>query len=151
MIKHCFSKIYLLLILVVVISSCQQKRPGKPRVLVFSKTAGFHHNSINQGNAAIQKLGLENNFDVDTTSNADRFVEDSLKNYSAVIFLNTSGDVLNNYQEADFERYIQAGGGYVGIHSAADSEVDWGWYNRLVGGYFGSEPVLKKATLTISV
>lgn len=150
MIKHCFSKIYLLLILVVVISSCQQKRPGKPRVLVFSKTAGFHHNSINQGNAAIQKLGLENNFDVDTTSNADRFVEDSLKNYSAVIFLNTSGDVLNNYQEADFERYIQAGGGYVGIHSAADSEVDWGWYNRLVGGYFGSEPVLKKATLSIS-
>ena len=150
MIKHCFSKIYLLLILVVVISSCQQKRPGKPRVLVFSKTAGFHHNSINQGNAAIQKLGLENNFDVDTTSNADRFVEDSLKNYSAVIFLNTSGDVLNNYQEADFERYIQAGGGYVGIHSAADSEVDWGWYNRLVGGYFGSEPVLKMATLSIA-
>lgn len=149
MIKHCLSKISLLLILVAVLSSCQQKRSGKPRVLVFSKTAGFHHNSIEKGNAAIQKLGLENDFVVDTTSNADRFVEDSLKNYSAVVFLNTSGDVLNNYQEADFERYIQAGGGFVGIHSAADSETDWGWYGRLLGGYFGSEPELKQGKLTI--
>src|SRR5690606_20576272 len=53
------------------------------------------------------------------------------------------------YQEADFERYIQAGGGFVGIHSAADSETDWGWYGRLLGGYFGSEPELKQGKLTI--
>lgn len=150
MIKQCFTKFLLLLLVMAVVSSCQQKRSGKPKVLVFSKTSGFHHASIAKGNEAIQKLGLENNFDVDTTSNADLFLEDSLKNYSAVIFLNTSGDVLNNYQEADFERYIQAGGGFVGIHSAADSEIDWGWYGRLVGGYFGSSPVIKKATLTIT-
>ncbi|MGH2624160.1 MAG: ThuA domain-containing protein, partial [Sphingobacterium sp.] len=122
MIRKYLAKIALLFIVMSVLVSCQQKRSGKPRVLVFSKTAGFHHNSIAQGNAALQKLGLENNFDVDTTTNAEWFTEDSLKNYSAVVFLNTTGDLLNNYQEADFERYIQAGGGFLGIHGAADAE-----------------------------
>ena len=69
--------------------------------------------------------------------------EDTLKKYSAVIFLSTTGDILNHYQEADFERYIQAGGGYVGIHAAADAEYEWGWYGRLVGGYFLNHPGIK--------
>ncbi|MCG7859066.1 ThuA domain-containing protein, partial [Flavihumibacter sediminis] len=108
--------------------------------LVFSKTAGFYHNSIPDGMAAIQKLGAENGFDVDTTRDAAYFNEDSLRNYSAVVFLSTTGDVLNHYQEAAFERYIQAGGGYVGVHAAADTEYDWGWYGRMVGGYFLDHP-----------
>jgi type 1 glutamine amidotransferase len=70
----------------------------------------------------------------------DWFNEDTLKNYSAVIFLNTTGDVLNYRQEAAFERYIQAGGGFVGVHSSADTEYDWGWYGRLIGGYFNGHP-----------
>ncbi|MEB2784403.1 ThuA domain-containing protein [Algoriphagus persicinus] len=119
--------------------SCNS-RSGKPKVLVFSKTAGFHHESIPQGIAAIQKLGSENNFEVDTTTQAEIFTEENLAQYSAVIFLSTTGDVLNNYQEADFERYIQAGGGYMGIHAAADTEYNWGWYGRLVGGYFADHP-----------
>lgn len=129
--------------------SCNNKRNGNPRVLVFSKTSGFHHESIAEGNKALLKLGLENNIDIDTTTNAAWFVEDSLKNYSAVVFLNTTGDVLNHYQEADFERYIQAGGGYVGIHAAADTEFDWKWYGRLVGGYFKSHPKVQEATLHV--
>ncbi len=116
------------------------KRSGKPNVLVFTKTAGFHHASIPAGVAAIQKLGQENNFNVDTTSNADWIQEDSLKKYAAVVFLSTTGDILNSDQEADFERYIQSGGGFVGIHAAADAEYDWGWYGRMVGGYFLSHP-----------
>ncbi len=149
MIKTFLSKILLLLISIAVLSSCQEKRSGKPRILVFSKTAGFRHDSIEKGNAALLKLGLENNFDVDTTTNADWFTEDSLKQYSAIIFLNTTGDLLNHYQEADFERYIQAGGGFVGIHGAADAEYDWGWYGRLVGGYFVTHPEVKEGKLTI--
>lgn len=115
-------------------------RSGKPKVLVFSKTAGFYHESIPSGIAAIQKLGSENDFDVDTTTQSVNFNEDNLKQYSAVIFLSTTGDVLNYIEEADFERYIQAGGGYVGIHAAADTEYEWGWYNQLVGGYFADHP-----------
>lgn len=116
------------------------KRSGDPRVLVFSKTAGFQHESIPQGIAAVQKLGAENGFRVDTTSDATLFNEDSLKNYAAVIFMSTTGDVLNHYQEAAFERFIQAGGGFVGVHAAADTEYDWGWYGRMMGGYFLTHP-----------
>src|SRR5215217_5005150 len=81
-------------------------RAGKPKILVFTKTAGYHHESISDGKVAIQKLGSQNNFDVDTTSNADRFNEESLQKYAAVVFLSTTGNVLNNLQEAAFERYI---------------------------------------------
>lgn len=125
--------------LVFLISSCSQT-DKKPRILVFSKTAGYVHESIPQGIDAIVKLGVENGFDVDTTQNAAIFTEDSLKKYAAVVFLSTTGDVLNQYQEADFERFIQAGGGYVGIHSASDTEYDWGWYGRMAGAYFLNHP-----------
>jgi len=129
-----------LIVLSVVLLSCSHKRSGKSKILVFSKTMGFHHESIADGNAAIKKLGAQNNFDVDTTTNADLFNDDSLKQYSAIVFLSTTGDVLDNLQENSFERYIQSGGGYMGIHAAADCEYDWGWYGRLVGGYFLSHP-----------
>ncbi|MCW5517033.1 ThuA domain-containing protein [Muriicola sp. Z0-33] len=122
------------------IISCDNKRDGNPKVLVFSKTMGFKHSSIPSGIAAIQKLGAENNFEVDTTKNAALFEEDILKEYSAVIFLSTTANVLDNKQEAAFERYIQAGGGFVGIHAATDTEYDWNWYGRLVGAYFQSHP-----------
>jgi cytochrome c len=110
------------------------------RILVFTKTKGWYHSSIPSGILALQKLGKENRIIVDTTKNANYFVKDSLKNYSAVIFLNTTGNVLNADQQVAFEQYIQAGGGFVGIHSAADTEYDWPWYNRLVGAYFASHP-----------
>ena len=128
--------------------SCS-KRAGKPRILVFSKTAAFHHTSIPNGIAAIEKLGAENNFAVDTTTDASYFNDDSLKNYSAVVFLSTTGNVLDYRQEVAFERYIQAGGGYVGVHSATDTEYDWGWYGRLVGAYFTNHPDQQEAVLNI--
>ncbi len=132
--------VLLLSVLVMFLTSCQTRNAGPARLLVFSKTKGFHHESIADGNAALIKMGMENGFVVDTSTNADYFNEDSLKHYAAVVFLSTTGDVLNNFQEAAFERYIQAGGGYVGIHAAADCEYDWGWYGRLVGAYFISHP-----------
>jgi glucose/arabinose dehydrogenase/cytochrome c551/c552 len=124
---------------IVLIASCG-KRSGKARVLVFSKTMGWHHSSIPNGIAAIQKLGTENNFVVDTTTDASYFNDDSLKNYSAVIFLSTTGNVLDYRQEAAFQRYIEAGGGFVGVHAASDTEYDWGWYDRLVGAHFYDHP-----------
>ena len=128
-----------------------QARPG--RILIFSKTKGFKHASIPAGIAAIQKLGRENDFRVDTTKNAAYFNDDSLRNYQAVVFLSTTGNVLNQTQQAAFERYIQAGGGYLGIHAAADTEYDWPWYNKLVGGYFSShpsQPNVRKATVDVT-
>ena len=124
----------------IICSSCDNEREGQPKVLVFSKTMGFTHASIPTGITALQKLGLENGFEVDTTKNADLFTDENLKQYSAIVFMSTTGNVLDQFQEAAMERYIQAGGGFVGIHAAADTEYDWGWYNDLVGAQFLSHP-----------
>src|SRR4030095_1269158 len=139
-----------LISLIVIFGGCFSKaRPGKPRILVFSKTAGFRHSSIPNGKAALIKLGSENGFDVDTTENAALFNKDSLGKYSAVVFLNATGDVLDAYQQAAFERYVQAGGGYAGIHSATDCEYHWPWYGQLVGAYFKSHPKIQKAKIIV--
>lgn len=124
-----------------------------PRILVFSKTKGWRHTSIPFGIAALRKLGQENAIRVDTTENATYFNDDSLRHYRAVVFLSTTGNVLNPVQQTAFERYIQAGGGYMGIHAAADTEYDWPWYNKLVGGYFSShpnQPNVRKATVDVT-
>lgn len=110
------------------------------RILVFSKTAGFRHSSIPAGRTALIKLGQEKGFAVDTTENSAVFNEKNLRKYSAVVFLNTTGDVLNNKQQDAFERYIQAGGGYLGIHASTDTEYEWPWYNKLAGAQFLSHP-----------
>ncbi|MFT5763857.1 MAG: cytochrome c [Saprospiraceae bacterium] len=116
----------------------EQKR--EINVLIFSKTEGFRHASIEDGKAAIIKLGKENDFRVDTTEDASVFKEKELKKYNVVIFLSTTGDVLNDAQQLEFNRFIQAGGGFVGIHAAADTEYDWPWYGKLCGAYFNGHP-----------
>jgi cytochrome c len=116
-----------------------QTTSGK-RILVFSKTAGFRHASIPVGKSLLMKLGQENGFAVDTTENASLFTEENLKKYNAIVFLSTTGDVLNGTQQTAFERYIQAGGGWVGIHAATDTEYGWPWYNKLAGAQFASHP-----------
>ncbi len=116
------------------------KPADTPKILVFSKTKGFRHGSIPFGQKALMELGKKNGFAVDTTEDASKFNDANLKNYSAIVFLSTTMDVLDRFQQADFERYIQAGGGYVGIHAAADTEYDWAWYNKLVGGQFSGHP-----------
>jgi cytochrome c len=114
--------------------------PQTARVLVFSKTAGYRHSSIEPGLAAIRKLGAENAFAVDATEDATAFTDRNLRRYRAVIWLSTTGDVLNAAQQDAFERYIQAGGAWVGIHAATDTEYEWPWYGRLAGAYFTSHP-----------
>lgn len=121
----------------------------KRKVLVFAKTAGYHHNSIAVGIPAIQKLGVENNFGVDSTTDSTEFTRDNLKKYAAVIFLSTTGNVLSDDERKAFEQYIEAGGGFVGIHAAADTEYGWPWYGKLVGAYFLKHPEQQVATLDV--
>ena len=119
-------------------------------MLVFSKTGGFHHESIPVGIKAIQALGLTNGFSVDTTTDAAKFVEDSLKKYAALVFLNSTGELLTGNQEIALERYMQAGGGFVGIHAATDAEYDWSWYVSMIGASFKGHPAQQEATLVIN-
>ncbi len=119
-------------------------------VLVFSKTAGFRHSSIGPGIAAIQSLGTANDFTVTATEDANQINTANLANYEAVVFLNTTGDILNSTQEAAFEQYIQNGGGWVGIHAAADTEYGWSWYGDLMGAYFESHPAIQSAKIVVA-
>jgi len=122
---------------------------SQARALVFSKTTGFRHDSIPDGIAAIRQLGQQNNFNVDATEDASLFTDSNLSLYQTVIFLNTTGDVLDNGQQAAFERYIRNGGGFVGVHSATDTEYDWAWYGGLVGAYFQGHPMIQSAKIVI--
>jgi cytochrome c len=113
----------------------------KINVLVFSKTEGFRHQSIEAGKPALAKMAKEKGFTVSFTEDANQFTEANLKKFNTVVFLNTTGNILNNVQQNSFERYIQAGGGYVGIHAATDTEYDWPWYNQLAGAWFLDHPM----------
>jgi type 1 glutamine amidotransferase len=119
------------------------------RILVFYKTAAYKHLSIPAGITAITKLGRENNFEVDTSSNSSVFDLNNLKNYNAIVFLSTSGDMLDDHQQSQFEQYIRSGGGFMGIHGASAGEYDWTWYGQLVGAVFDGHPVQQNATFKV--
>jgi len=124
--------------------------PRQKKVLVFSKTAGFRHTSaIQSGKKEIIELGRKNKFGIDTTENAEAFTSENLKQYSAVIFLCTTGNVLDEEQQKAFEKFIRNGGGYVGLHSAADTEYDWEWFGGLNGAYFKNHPRPQEAIFNI--
>ncbi|MFD3931296.1 ThuA domain-containing protein [Streptomyces sp. NPDC058614] len=116
-------------------------------VLVFSKTAGFRHDAIPAGISALQTLGQQNDFTVTPTEDAAAFTTANLSGYEAVVFLNTTGDVLNASQQTAFQTYVDSGGGYFGVHAAADTEYDWPYYGGLVGAYFQSHPAIQQATV----
>jgi len=119
------------------------------KALVFSRTVGFRHDSIPAGIQAIQNLGSEHDFEVTATEDPMVFTAASLAEYDVIIFLNTTGDVLNNDQQDAMEAFVAAGKGFVGIHSAADTEYDWPWYAEVVGAYFDNHPEIQPAELLV--
>ncbi len=111
-----------------------------PRILVFSKTEGWRHDSIEPGVEALRVLGNTHGVIVDTSEDAALFTDENLARYDAVVFLNTSGIFFTDEQRAAFQRYIRSGRGFVGVHCAADTELKWQWYTGLVGAAFDNHP-----------
>ncbi len=140
----------ILLFILLLFFSCGNDNSQKAQVLVFSKTEAYRHTSIEAGIEAIKEMGEEQGFKVTATEDAAYFNEENLSRFQAVIFLNTSGDVLNNAQQADFQRFIEAGGGFVGVHCAAATEYDWHWYGHLVGAYFSDHPEIQEAEVIVT-
>lgn len=144
-----------LLLLIVPVLLCLSFEPvekfkKKPlKVLIFSKTLGFRHKSINDGIVAIRKLGVENGFSADTTENSANINKENLKKYSAIIFLSPTGEFFNDEQKAAFQNYIKSGGGFVGIHAATDCLFQWEWYGKMIGAYFVNHPATQDAVLNI--
>jgi cytochrome c len=133
------------------LSTCSRSVPP-PRVLVFSRTNpnGYRHQSIEAGKEALVQICHANGILADTTENQQLINEKNLRRYAAVVFLNTNGDVLDPDQECDFERYIQAGGGFVGVHAASACEYAWKWYGGLVGAYFKDHPAIQDARVQVA-
>ncbi|MCD6354150.1 MAG: ThuA domain-containing protein, partial [Prolixibacteraceae bacterium] len=144
--------IILLVALLALNSACssQKKAPEftKPlKVLVFSKTMGFRHASISEGLKMLYDQSKAENWVITATEDASLFSDDFLTNFDLAVFLSPTGDVLNNDEQAAFERFINSGKGFVGIHAAADCEYDWPFYGNLVGAYFVAHPPAQKATI----
>ncbi len=137
----------LFLVFVVCNSSAQDKQF---KALLITKTAGWHHESINQGVEAIKALAVRNFFDVQWHQDAVDITDNYLKNFQVIIFLNTTGDIFKEEEQKSIERFIQSGKGYVGIHSASDTEYEWPWYTKLVGRMFHIHPVIQTAKINLT-
>ena len=112
------------------------------RVLVFSRTTGFRHASIEIGVQTIRDLGAQHGFGVEHTEDHKDIRARNLRRFTAVIFLNTTGHVLDGRGRRDLRSFVVSGGGWAGIHSAADTEYDWTFYTRLLAhGRFLCHPV----------
>ncbi|MGL1957760.1 MAG: ThuA domain-containing protein [Colwellia sp.] len=119
------------------------------KVLLFTKTDGWHHKSINEGVTALRKMAVAHHFDLEWHEDASRINDENLKQFDVIIFLLTSGNILNNSQQASMEKFIQSGKGFVGVHSASDTEYQWPWYQKLVGRNFVIHPQIQTAKLKV--
>lgn len=126
----------------------QQKKQFN--ALLITKTAGWHHESIIEGVTAIKALAEKNFFNVVWNQDRVPVTEKYLQNFQVVIFLNTTGDIFTDDEQKAMEKFIQSGKGYVGIHSASDTEYDWPWYTQLVGRMFHIHPVIQTAKLRLT-
>lgn len=118
-------------------------------VLVFTKTNGYRHAAIPDGIQALRTLGTEHGFAVAATEDSTAFRPERLSTVDVVVFLNTTGDVLGPAGQDALRRFVENGGGYVGVHAASDTEYDWSWYGRLVGAYFDGHPKVQDATVRV--
>lgn len=119
------------------------------KALLVTTTKGWHHESLHAGVLAIQELGRKNFFDVELFENPNGFTDKYVEQFKVIIFLNTTGDIFDSAQQKTMERFIQSGKGFVGIHSASDTEYDWEWYTKLVGRMFHIHPANQTAKLSV--
>ena len=118
--------------------------------LLVTKTAGWHHESINEGVTAIKELATRNFFNVQWHQEGATVTDKYLENFQVIIFLNTTGDIFKADEQKAIEKFIKAGKGFVGIHSASDTEYGWEWYTKLVGRMFKIHPAIQTAKLRLT-
>ena len=141
--KNKCKSVYTLLILLLFITVnvfAADKEPNlkKVKVLVYTKNGkGYVHDNIADAVKGIQKLGVENGFKVDVSDDASVYTDENLKQYTMLIFTSTNNDVFNtDAQRLAFRKYIEAGGGFVGVHSVTGTERNWTWFKQMIGGTF---------------
>lgn len=142
-----FFTLFLLSMITVINAAPAQQKQFK--ALLVTTTRGWHHESLHSGVVALKEMGVKNYFDVVLWEDPNGFTDKFVAQFQVIIFLNTTGDIFDSAQQKVMERFIQSGKGYVGIHSASDTEYDWDWYNKLVGRMFKIHPVIQTAKLNV--
>lgn len=125
----------------------QQKYTNPINILVFSKTEGFRHASISSGLKMLYDQSKIQNWIITATENDKLLEDDFTSNFDVVVFLNPTGDAIEEDAQSSFEKLMNRGKGFVGIHAAADCEYDWKFYGNLVGAYFKTHPPAQEATI----
>lgn len=133
--------------LILLLGSSFQLAASQFNVLLFTKTDGWHHESIHDAVTAMRHLSEKHDFSLQWHEDASRFNDDFLKDFDAIVFINTTGDIFNAEQQSAFQRFIRSGKGFVGVHAASDTEYEWDWYGKLVGHYFKIHPVNQTAVI----
>lgn len=116
----------------------------EPAVLVFSKTNGYRHEeAIPAANRALAEIARRRGWSIFFTENGAVFNSRDLARFRATVWNNTTGDVLTPDQKRDFRRYIENGGGFLGLHAAGgDFHYEWDWYaDTLLGARFKGHPL----------
>jgi len=121
------------------------------KVLIYTKNGkGYVHENIPSAIACFKKLGQQYGFQTVATEDPAMFTKDNLKQYSIIVFTSTNNDVFDtDEQRMAFREYIEAGGGFVGVHSVVGTERNWPWFKMLLGGTFAWHPKFQKYTLRV--
>ncbi|CAN5115816.1 hypothetical protein BH23BAC1_BH23BAC1_14050 [soil metagenome] len=138
-----------LITLFLILSFSQSYAQSNINVLVYSRTTDYRHPAIESGLKAFNSLASEKGFNITSTEEAEMFTPENLKNFTAVVFLNTSGVILDENQKKAFQDYILNGGGFVGVHAASFTELDWPWFGELVGRFFKGHPKVQEAIIKV--
>lgn len=142
------SSIVCLMSAIICLTGCNHPDTHSASILVFSKTAGFRHKSIPAGIDCVRTIVSEFAA-VDATESSEVFTSENLSRYRAVVFLSTTGDVLDESQQGAFRQYIESGGGFVGVHAASDTEHSWPWYGDMIGAHFAGHPPVQPAVIMV--
>ena len=142
-------KTFVLLLLLQSVSLLNAQAQKQFKALLVTTTKGWHHESLHAGVLALQDLGRKNFFDVVLLENPNGFTDKYVEQFQVIIFLNTTGDIFRPEEQKVMEKFIQSGKGFVGIHSASDTEYEWEWYTKLVGRMFNIHPAVQSAQVNI--
>lgn len=142
-------KIIICFLLITVSSFVVKLKKDNPNILVFSKTEGFRHKSILTGINFMTELARKNNWSISFSEDSNDFEDENLKQFNAIVFLNTSGNLFNESQKMALKTYMANGNGFVGVHAASNTEMQWSWFTDMIGATFKDHPKVQKATLHI--